>query len=194
MKNKDPLVSPVGIVSQEPKTRSFLIYASPSNTNQLEKAFAYAACERFFYDFMEVENPDGEASDVVRVGYCGYASGLNAVVTCDKVINPPFLQESKLLLTSQLMDPGAISDPEVCLYFLRQAKVVVRPMVDTGIENLRRYFTMAKNGNSGMRSSFENIRLSKEWGAGFDGFCLTLPEKGFLPLTKAPEDAKTSKN
>ena len=186
MKNKDPLVSPVGIISQEPKTRSFLVYASPVVSNQLDRAFAYAACERFLNDFMEVENPGGEVSDLVRVGYCGYASKLDAVVTPKKVLDPPVLEEGKLLLTSQMIDPGGIKDPEVCLYFLRQAKVMVLPMVQTGMDNFRHYLTLAKNGNSGMRTSFENIRLRKEWGAGFDGFMLTLPEKGFLPLTKLP--------
>lgn len=190
MKEKDPIITPVGIVSQEPKTRSFLLYCSPDITNQLAQAFAYAACETFFHDFLEVENPEGEAADVVRIGYCACCSKLDAVVTTKKIYNPPILEEDKLFLPSQLTDPSPITDPKLCVYFLRQAKVMVKPMIETGAESLGNYFTKVKHGNSGMRASFNNIRLNKEWGAGYDGFMLTLPEKGFLPLTKAKENGK----
>ena len=184
MKYKDPLVAPVTNVSQEPKTRSFLLYCSPDLTNCLAQAFAYAACETFFHDFMEVENPDGEAADVVRIGYCACCSKLDAVVTIKKVYDPPALEEEKLLLPSQLTDINFIKDPDQCVYFLRQSKAMVKPMIEAGSDKLENFFKKAKHGNSGMRASFNNIRLHKEWGEGYDGFMLTLPEKGFLPLTK----------
>ncbi|MBR5900830.1 hypothetical protein IKZ40_00595, partial [bacterium] len=40
MKYKDPVITPVLNVSQEPKTRSFLLYCSPDITNQLAQSFA----------------------------------------------------------------------------------------------------------------------------------------------------------
>ncbi|MBO7434702.1 hypothetical protein J6U76_01725 [bacterium] len=190
MKGKDPVITPVTNVSQEPETRSFLLFCSPELTNQLAQSFSYAACETFFHDFLAVENPEGEAADVVRVGYCACCSKLNAVVTPQKIYDPPVLEEEKLFLPSQLTDPGPITDPKQCVYFLRQAKVMVKPMIEAGAEMLGNYFTKVKYGNSGMRASFNNIRLHKDWGAGYDGFMLTLPEKGFLPLTKEKEPAK----
>ena len=36
-----------------------------------------------------------------------------------------------------------------------------------------------------MRRNFELIRLPKEWGDGFDTFCMRLHEQAFLPLTKS---------
>jgi hypothetical protein len=43
----------------------------------------------------------------------------------------------------------------------------------------------AKGGNSRMRWNFENIKLPREWGDGFDTFCMKIHEQGFLPLTQS---------
>ena len=177
-------ICPVENIVMDQKGKEMLVYVDHKLTNNFQAAFSYMVCGRAFDEFMEAVTVKDGAGDAIRIGYCANAANLNVITTLDGDFDLPVLDEKKLFLASQIIDPGAIPDRERCLYYLRQAKALSKAMTDIGESEFTRFLMNAKGGNSRMRWNFENIKLTKEWGDGFDTFCQNLQEKAFLPLTK----------
>ncbi|MBO4552996.1 hypothetical protein J5754_01115 [bacterium] len=185
LKTKSPVICPVENICMDKKGREVLAYIDYKLTNNFQAAFNYIVCGQAFDEFMEAVAFKEAAGDVVRVGYCAEHAKLNVVTTVDGDYDLPVLEEKKLFLASQMIDPSAIESRERCLYYLRQAKAFTKPLMDLGDSEFTTFLKNAKGGNSRMRRNFELIRLPKEWGDGFDTFCMRLHEQAFLPLTKS---------
>lgn len=185
LKTKRPLICPVENICMDKGGREMLVYIDAKLTNNFQAAFNYMVCGQAFDEFMELVTFKEGAGDVVRVGYCAIAANLDVVTTVDGDFDLPVLEEKKLFLASQMIDPSAIDSRERCLYYLRQAKAFTKPLMDLGDSEFTTFLKNAKGGNSRMRRNFELIRLPKEWGDGFDTFCMRLHEQAFLPLTKS---------
>ncbi|MBR6461990.1 hypothetical protein IKS73_02480, partial [bacterium] len=185
LKTKPPLICPVENICMDKKGREMLVFVDAKTTNSFQAAFNYTICGQAFDEFMELVTFKEGAGDVVRVGYCANLAKLNVVTTVDGDYDLPVLEEKKLFLASQMIDPSAIDSRERCLYYLRQAKAFTKPLTDLGDSEFTTFLKNAKGGNSRMRRNFELIRLPKEWGDGFDTFCMRLHEQAFLPLTKS---------
>ena len=185
LKTKSPVICPVENICMDKKGREVLAYVDAKITNNFQAAFNYMVCGQAFDEFMELVAFKEAAGDVVRVGYCAEHAKLNVVTTVDGDYDLPVLEEKKLFLASQMIDPSAIESRERCLYYLRQAKAFTKPLMDLGDSEFTTFLKNAKGGNSRMRRNFELIRLPKEWGDGFDTFCMRLHEQAFLPLTKS---------
>ena len=184
LKTKSPVICPVENICMDKKGREVLAYIDYKLTNNFQAAFNYTVCGQAFDEFMELVAFKEAAGDVVRVGYCAEHAKLNVVTTVDGDYDLPVLEEKKLFLASQMIDPSAIESRERCLYYLRQAKAFTKPLMDLGDSEFTTFLKNAKGGNSRMRRNFELIRLPKEWGDGFDTFCMRLHEQAFLPLTQ----------
>jgi len=185
LKTKRPFICPVENICMDKSGKEMLVYVDEKLTNNFQAAFNYMVCGKAFDEFMELVAVKDGAGDVVRVGYCANAANLNVVTTVDGDFDLPCLDEKKLFLASQMIDPSAIDSREKCLYYLRQAKAFTKPLIDLGDSEFTTFLKNAKGGNSRMRRNFELIRLPKEWGDGFDTFCMRLHEQAFLPLTKS---------
>ncbi|MBQ7556397.1 hypothetical protein IJS98_08135 [bacterium] len=185
LKTKPPLICPVENICMDKKGREMLVFIDAKTTNSFQAAFNYMVCGQAFDEFMELVAFKEAAGDVVRVGYCAEHAKLDVVTTVDGDYDLPVLEEKKLFLASQMIDPSAIDSRERCLYYLRQAKVFTKPLMNLGDSEFTMFLKNAKGGNSRMRRNFELIRLPKEWGDGFDTFCMRLHEQAFLPLTKS---------
>ena len=185
LKLKDPFICPTQNISLNKKDRELLVYLDHNLTNNFKKALSYVVCEQAFEEFMEAVSVKDGAGDVIRVGYCANIAELNVVTTVNGDFDLPVLDEKKLLLVSQLIDPSVIPDAESCLYYLRQAKAFTKALTDVGDSDFNKFLMSAKGGNSRMRWNFENIKLPREWGDGFDTFCMKIHEQGFLPLTQS---------
>lgn len=185
LKTKPPLICPVENICMDKKGREMLVYVDEKLTNNFQAAFNYVICGQAFDEFMEAVTFKEGAGDVVRVGCCANNAKLNVITTVDGDYDLPVLEEKKLFLASQMIDPSAIDSRERCLYYLRQAKAFTKPLMDLGDSEFTIFLKNAKGGNSRMRRNFELIRLPKEWGDGFDTFCMRLHEQAFLPLTKS---------
>lgn len=185
LKTKSPVICPVENICMDKKGREMLVYVDYKLTNNFQAAFNYMVCGQAFDEFMELVAFKEAAGDVVRVGYCAEHAKLDVVTTVDGDYDLPVLEEKKLFLASQMIDPSAIDSRERCLYYLRQAKAFTKPLMDLGDSEFTVFLKNAKGGNSRMRRNFELIRLPKEWGDGFDTFCMRLHEQAFLPLTKS---------
>lgn len=185
LKTKPPLICPVENICMDKKGREMLVFVDAKTTNSFQAAFNYMICGQAFDEFMEAVAFKEAAGDVVRVGYCAEHAKLNVLTTVDGDYDLPALEEKKLFLASQMIDPSAIEGRERCLYYLRQAKAFTKPLMDLGDSEFTTFLKNAKGGNSRMRRNFELIRLPKEWGDGFDTFCMRLHEQAFLPLTKS---------
>lgn len=181
LKGRDPLIMPAKNIYVG-DGREILAYLDHTMTNFFLEALSYSVCDLAFREMLETLGNEGPG-DVVRIGYCGLISELDATMALDKTFKLARLDESKLFTISHLIDPGSMKDQEQCLYFLRQAKAFTKPLM-TDNAQFKRFVWNARGGNSGMRANFDNIKLSRTWGDGYDTFLAKLNEECFLPLTQ----------
>ena len=180
LKGRDPMITPAKNIYVG--GREILAYLDHTMTNFFLEALSFSICDLAFREMLETLGNEGPG-DVVRIGYCGLISQLDATTTLDKNCKLERLDESKLFSVSHLIDPGSMKDQEQCLYFLRQAKAFTKPLM-TDNAQFKRFVWNARGGNSGMRANFDNIKLSRTWGDGYDTFLAKLTEECFLPLTQ----------
>ena len=180
LKGRDPMITPAKNIYVG--GREILAYLDHTMTNFFLEALSYSVCDLAFREMLETLGNEGPG-DVVRIGYCGLISQLDATMTLDKNCKLERLDESKLFSVSHMIDPGSMKDQEQCLYYLRQAKAFTKPLM-TDNAQFKRFVWNARGGNSGMRANFDNIKLSRTWGDGYDTFLAKLNEECFLPLTQ----------
>lgn len=180
LKGRDPMITPAKNIYVG--GREILAYLDHTMTNFFLEALSFSICDLAFREMLETLGNEGPG-DVVRIGYCGLISQLDATMTLDKNCKLERLDESKLFSVSHMIDPGSMKDQEQCLYFLRQAKAFTKPLM-TDNAQFKRFVWNARGGNSGMRANFDNIKLSRTWGDGYDTFLAKLNEECFLPLTQ----------
>lgn len=186
---KPSLVTPVRNVRIDKKGKAVLVFASPQNKDKLNNSIGYAVASFVLQDILQKrnKNDDPELAEAIATGFCAWGSDLNCVVEPQRVIDPPVLEEDKLIQPTELFQPRQMNDPVRCLYFTRQSSALVKYIAENG--NLRTYLRKAKGGNSGFRSSFQFLDVSKTWGFDYDEFCNKLNKRVFFPLTDSAQSS-----
>ena len=159
-----------------------MLFASPQIKDKLALSAAFAAASVAFDQALAVVNQNSsEVPDIISYGLRAKASALDAVVDLNKITQIELLKEKELLLPSELLNPTRMNDSKRCFYFIKQSKAIVDFF---GTNRIKEYLKVAKGGNSGFRTSYQNIINRAEWAWDYDDFCNNMSKRLFFPLTE----------
>ena len=182
LKITSKMFSPARNVCWDTESQSVLLFASPQIKDKLALSAAFAAASVAFDQALAVVNQNSsEVPDIISYGLRAKASALDAVVDLNKITQIELLKEKELLLPSELLNPTRMNDSKRCFYFIKQSKAIVDFF---GTNRIKEYLKVAKGGNSGFRTSYQNIINRAEWAWDYDDFCNNMSKRLFFPLTE----------